>query len=149
MFGDIGHGTGLMLLGAYLILQDKVIRKTDSMLKPMLIGKYLIILMGFFGMYAGIMYNDFLSIPWDLFGSCYSKEGEDSLKTIRQEDCVYPIGIDPKWYIASNELAFINSFKMKFAVIVGVLQMTFGVILKGFNCIHFSNVLELFFEFIP
>ena len=105
--------------------------------------------MGFFGMYAGIMYNDFLSIPWDLFGSCYSKEGEDSLKTIRQEDCVYPIGIDPKWYIASNELAFINSFKMKFAVIVGVLQMTFGVILKGFNCIHFSNVLELFFEFIP
>ena len=39
--------------------------------------------MGFFGMYAGIMYNDFLSIPWDLFGSCYSKEGEDSLKTIR------------------------------------------------------------------
>jgi V-type H+-transporting ATPase subunit a len=45
----------------------------------------------------------------------------------RIEDCVYPFGIDPKWYIASNELNFFNSLKMKFAVIVGVVQMMWGL----------------------
>ena len=149
MFGDIGHGAGLVILGAYLILAEKSIRKSDSMFKSMLIGRYLIFFMGCFGMFSGIMYNDFLSIPLDIYGSCFAKESEDSNLTIRKEGCVYPIGIDPKWYIATNELAFINSFKMKFAVIVGVIQMTFGVLLKGFNCIHFSHYLELFFEFIP
>jgi len=28
--------------------------------------------------------------------------------------------MDPKWYIASNELAVFNSLKMKLAVIIGV-----------------------------
>jgi len=38
---------------------------------------------------------------------------------------------------------------MKFAVIVGVIQMTFGIILKGFNAIHFRNKLDFYFEFLP
>jgi len=37
------------------------------------------------------------------------------------EDCTYPIGFDPVWFVTSNDLVFINSFKMKFAVIVGVI----------------------------
>ena len=44
------------------------------------------------------------------------------------EDCVYPVGMDPKWIRASNELNFFNSYKMKFAVIIGVTQMTLGII---------------------
>jgi len=31
------------------------------------------------------------------------------------------MGFDPIWFIAENDLVFINSFKMKFAVIAGVL----------------------------
>ena len=50
---------------------------------------------------------------------------------VRKGDCVYPIGIDPKWYAATNELAFLNSFKMKMSVIIGVLQMILGLFLKG------------------
>ena len=47
-------------------------------------------------------------------------------ETARIENCIYPIGLDPKWYVASNELNFFNSLKMKMAVIIGVLQMSFG-----------------------
>ena len=61
----------------------------------------------------------------DIFGSCYKKiEGSHHTELI--ENCVYPIGLDPKWYIASNELNFFNSLKMKMAVIIGVIQMSFG-----------------------
>lgn len=47
--------------------------------------------MGFFGCYAGLIYNDFLSMPWNLFGSCFEKvEGTHNTEAI--EGCVYPIG---------------------------------------------------------
>lgn len=39
--------------------------------------------------------------------------------------------MDPLWYIASNELNFFNSLKMKLAVIIGVAQMLFGEKLRG------------------
>lgn len=44
---------------------------------------------------------------------------------------------------------FFNSFKMKFAVIYGVSQMLFGIILKGLNAIYFRSAVDFFFEFIP
>jgi len=33
--------------------------------------RYLLLMMGFFACYCGFLYNDFLSIPLNLFGSCY------------------------------------------------------------------------------
>ncbi|MFN9910313.1 MAG: V-type ATPase 116kDa subunit family protein [bacterium] len=51
-----------------------------------------------------------------------------STHTAQIEGCVYPLGLDPRWYNASNELNFFNSLKMKMAVIIGVLQMSFGFI---------------------
>ncbi len=36
--------------------------------------RYLITLMGFFAMYCGWIYNDFMSISLDVFGSCYNPE---------------------------------------------------------------------------
>ena len=64
-------------------------------------------------------------------------------------DCVYPIGIDPAWYMGTNELAFLNSLKMKLSVILGVLQMSLGICMKAFNAVYFKNKLDFLFEFIP
>ena len=54
------------------------------------------------------------------------------------ENCVYPFGIDPKWYVSKNELNFLNSLKMKLAVLYGVVQMTLGIFCKGLNNIYFG-----------
>ena len=106
--------------------------------------------MGFFAFYNGLIYNDFFAIPLGIFGSCYKNhKNNGKIETIRAKKCIYPIGLDPKWYSAVNELAFLNSFKMKMSVIIGILQMILGLILKGLNDLYFRDVIDLFFEFLP
>lgn len=46
----------------------------------------------------------------------------------------YPPLLPPQiWSLAVNHLSFLNSFKMKMSVILGVTHMTFGVVLGVFN----------------
>lgn len=67
----------------------------------------------------------------------------------RIPDCTYLIGMDPIWYISTNLLTYVNSFKMKLSVIIGVAQMAMGVCMKGLNSIYFKNKLDFFCEFVP
>ena len=61
---------------------------------------------------------------------------------------MYPFGIDPIWFRSSNEIAIMNSFKMKISVIFGVAQMLLGTMMKGFNAVYFKEYVELAFEVV-
>jgi V-type H+-transporting ATPase subunit a len=155
MFGDIGHGSLLFFFSIYLCWNNESLK--NSSLRVLLKIRYLMLSMGFFATYCGFIYNDMMSMPLNLFGSCYTnvestastEEHSHGTAVVRAPDCIYPFGFDPKWYLSSAEISFFNSFKMKFAVIIGVAQMALGVILKGLNSIHHKSGVEFFFEFIP
>lgn len=51
--------------------------------------------------------------------------------------------------MATNEILFINSVKMKVALILGVLQMSLGIVMKGFNDMYNYRIIDFVFEFIP
>ena len=62
MYGDIGHGGCLMFFSSLLILFNGTLEKQPEM-KPLLALRYFFFLMGFFAVYCGFMYNDFMSLP--------------------------------------------------------------------------------------
>jgi V-type H+-transporting ATPase subunit a len=151
MFGDIGHGSLILILSIWLCLKKDEILKTMPDFKMLVKTRYFFLMCGFFAFFNGWIYDDFFATPLGIFGTCYENKMGDNGKMIaeRKGDCVYPIGLDPKWYAATNELAFLNSFKMKMSVIIGVLQMILGLFLKGMNGIYFADYIDFFFEFIP
>jgi V-type H+-transporting ATPase subunit a len=137
MFGDLGHGSMILGLGIYILFNYYSSDKRS-------IG-YMIFLMGIFSVYCGLIYNEFFARPFILFNSCYSVYDF----TKENEDCVYPVGTDWIWSLSSDESIFINSFKMKFSIIIGVLHMLGGLVIKGVNAIYFKKKYDLIFDAIP
>lgn len=116
----------------------------------------MLLLMGLFAMYAGFIYNDFFSMPLNLFGSRYAfpakpEPGQKVPMVAEYGDykSVYPFGVDPAWHISENSLLFLNSMKMKLSVVLGIIHMTWGIMLRGANAIYFRAHLDFVFEFLP
>ncbi|OQS02153.1 vacuolar proton translocating ATPase A subunit, partial [Thraustotheca clavata] len=172
MYGDIGHGFCVFLFGLYMIATEKILErgKVGEMTAQIYGGRYMITLMGVFAMYAGFVYNDFFSLPLNLFGSKWQYPDNCEELGLRHEKCqayyhydgvkngttdvsnghnVYGFGLDPIWKTSENELLFFNSFKMKLSVILGIIQMGFGILIKGWNAIYFRDMPTFFFDFLP
>uniref|UniRef100_A0AAX7TVX5 V-type proton ATPase subunit a n=1 Tax=Astatotilapia calliptera TaxID=8154 RepID=A0AAX7TVX5_ASTCA len=177
MFGDLGHGTLMTCAALYLVLRESrlMAQKNDNEIFNMMFGgRYIILLMGVFSMYTGIIYNDCFSKSLNVFGSGWSVRpmfnsragGNWTFNTgtsfffLQLDPAVdgvfngpYPIGIDPVnhfiWSISVNKLSFLNSFKMKMSVILGVIHMLFGVTLSLFNHLYFNKPLNIYLGFIP
>jgi len=141
MFGDIGHGGLLLACAIALVFNYKSLRGTS--LEALGDIRFLLLLMGIFAFYNGLTYNDFFGIPLKLFGTCYDAEFE------REKDCTVSLGVDSVWYMAKNEIPYLNSFKMKLSIIIGVLHMMMGISMRAFNNVHFNQWVDLFFEFVP
>ncbi|KAK9746563.1 V-type ATPase 116kDa subunit [Popillia japonica] len=164
MFGDCGHGLIMAAFALWMVLKEKPLaaKKIESEIWTIFFGgRYIILLMGIFSTYTGIMYNDMFSKSLNIFGSHWSVNMTlDDLKTmgeLRMLDPAtsdyygtpYPIGVDPVWQLSQNKIIFLNSYKMKISIILGVLHMLFGVILSLLNHLYFKNRLNIFCEFIP
>ncbi|XP_061445229.1 V-type proton ATPase 116 kDa subunit a 1 isoform X3 [Rhineura floridana] len=170
MFGDLGHGILMMVFAVWMVLRESRIlsQKSDNeMFNTIFNGRYIILLMGCFSIYTGLIYNDCFSKSLNMFGSSWSVRPmfqksnwtEELLKEypVLQLDPTiegvfggaYPFGIDPIWNIATNKLNFLNSFKMKMSVILGITHMLFGVTLSLLNHIYFKKPLNIYLGFIP
>ncbi|XP_034448408.1 V-type proton ATPase 116 kDa subunit a isoform X1 [Hippoglossus hippoglossus] len=173
MFGDLGHGVLMTCAALYLVLRERRLmadKNDNEMFSMVFAGRYIILLMGIFSVYTGIIYNDCFSKSLNVFGSGWSVrpmfdarvggnwtvetlEGNKVLQLDPSIDGVfrgpYPIGIDPIWNIATNKLTFLNSFKMKMSVILGVFHMLFGISLSLFNHLYFQKPLNIYLGFIP
>lgn len=95
--------------------------------------RFALLLMALHSIFAGCMYNEVFSVGLDIFGSKWKSADDAStgrrggLVMPRPE--VYPFGVDPAWRGASNELLFLNSLKMKLAVLVyRTVEVATGVI---------------------
>uniref|UniRef100_A0A8C5BWC1 V-type proton ATPase subunit a n=1 Tax=Gadus morhua TaxID=8049 RepID=A0A8C5BWC1_GADMO len=170
MFGDMGHGLLMALLALYLILEEKDPKFNNSsneIFRMMFGGRYLILLMGLFSIYTGAIYNECFSRGVSPFSSGWHVEPMFKINRwnasvlagtplLAMDPVVpgvftnpYPFGIDPVWGMANNKLTFLNSYKMKMSVIMGVIHMTFGVCLSSFNYVNRGQISNIFLVLIP
>ena len=123
MFGDVGHGSVLFVLGLIWCCMASKFEKDPSFgAQACYHLRYIILLMGFFSTYIGFIYNEFFAISIPMFNSCYKVENKPNdsdyfpsnierglikgnLIGAQAKDCVYPLGIDWVWsYAESSKL---------------------------------------------
>lgn len=148
MFGDFGHGLLMSIFAAWMVIKENALKKTKGgeMWQMVFGGRYIILLMGLFSMYMGLIYNDVFSRCFKFFASTFQCTDTECTHIA---DSVYPFGIDYQWIGSSNALTFLNSYKMKQAIVLGVIQMMFGIVLGGMNMYYFEDYYGLIGVFLP
>ncbi|KDD73719.1 V-type ATPase, partial [Helicosporidium sp. ATCC 50920] len=172
MFGDLGHGAMLLAVGAALVLAEKRLGRQalDEMTAMLFSGRYVVLLMGAFSIFTGLVYNEFFSMPTTIFGGTHWRCATDAGITdadfikMHPERCpsafvqglamraahdAYPFGVDPAWHGTRTELPFLNSVKMKMSIVMGVVQMNAGIVMSYLNQRYFGDALSTVCEFVP
>lgn len=132
MFGDFGHGAIMTLAAAAMIYWEKPLQrgKQDELFGMAFYGRYIMLMMGIYSMYTGVIYCDAFSKELSIFPSMWewdfpaNYEGGE-VEATRVAGYTYPFGMDWRWHDASNDLLFSNSFKMKMSIILGWAHVSF------------------------
>uniref|UniRef100_A0A3Q3JW11 V-type proton ATPase subunit a n=1 Tax=Monopterus albus TaxID=43700 RepID=A0A3Q3JW11_MONAL len=164
MFGDLGHGIIMALFAFWMVRHEnnrKLKNTRNEIWNTFFEGRYIILMMGLFSIYTGLIYNDCFSKSLNIFGSGWNvsamfSSGMWTGSSLTLDPNVpgvfkgpYPVGIDPIWNLATNRLTFLNSYKMKMSVILGIVHMSFGVILSAYNYLYSRKKHNLYLVFIP
>ncbi|KAL3514704.1 hypothetical protein ACH5RR_027421 [Cinchona calisaya] len=156
MFGDWGHGICLFLATLYFILRENKLssQKLGDIMEMAFGGRYVIMMMAIFSIYTGLIYNEFFSVPFEIFGrsayDCRDSSCRDaSTVGLIKVRGTYPFGVDPIWHGTRSELPFLNSLKMKMSILLGVAQMNLGIVLSYFNAKFFGNDINIWYQFVP
>ena len=155
MFGDIGHSIFYIIAAIALLVLDPVVKRKGIDLGEIggsLFGfKYLVLFAAICSLYCGLIYNECFGLPISSFQSNWQPINDPNSTTARwnQTGNVYPFGIDYEWYFKDNELIFLNSYKMKLSVVVGMCQMIFGMFLQLINHIHRRSLYDILTKWIP
>ena len=152
MFGDFGHGFLMVCAASAMIYWEKKLKKVrDEIFSMAFYGRYIMLMMGVFSMYTGLIYNDVFSKSLTLFPSAwawaddYPKDITAHLKSSYR----YPFGLDWMWHDAENDLLFSNSYKMKLSILMGWCHMTYSLCLSYINARHFKTPIDIWGNFVP
>lgn len=125
MFGDFGHGLIMFLAALAMIYFEKPLSKgkLDELFSMAFFGRYIMMMMGLFSMYTGLIYCDVFSKDVPMFPSMWTWsdpiEDDKTNTATRVEGYTYPFGMDWMWHDTENDLLFANSYKMKLSIIMG------------------------------
>ncbi|KAK3624467.1 H(+)-transporting V0 sector ATPase subunit a [Elasticomyces elasticus] len=159
MFGDFGHGAIMALAALAMIYWEKPLQrgKQDELFGMAFYGRYIMLMMGVFSMYTGLIYCDAFSKELSLFPSMwkwdfpegYEPGNGQTVTATRVEGYTYPFGMDWRWHDTDNDLLFSNSYKMKLSIIMGWAHMTYSLCLSLVNARHFKSPIDIWGNFIP
>uniref|UniRef100_I3M2J0 V-type proton ATPase subunit a n=1 Tax=Ictidomys tridecemlineatus TaxID=43179 RepID=I3M2J0_ICTTR len=155
MFGDFGHGILMTLFAVWMVLRESRIlsqKNENEMFSTVFSGRYIILLMGVFSIYTGLIYNDCFSKSLNIFGSSWSVRPmftkynwtEETLRgnpVLQLNPTVpgvfggpYPFGIDP-----------VRVFFLILNIIFTIIFIFFPLFLFS----YFKKPLNIYFRFIP
>ncbi|KAK0103796.1 H(+)-transporting V0 sector ATPase subunit a, variant 2 [Cadophora gregata] len=156
MFGDFGHGFIMFAAASAMIYWEKPLKKVrDELFSMAYYGRYIMLMMGIFSMYTGLIYNDVFSKSLSIFPSAWQwdvpegwKEGAVVTGSLKS-DYRYPFGLDWMWHGTENDLLFSNSYKMKLSILMGWCHMTYSLCLSYINARHFKSPIDIWGVFVP
>lgn len=154
MFGDFGHGTLMTMAAAAMIYWERPLSrsKQDELFAMAFYGRYIMLMMGVFSMYTGLIYNDVFSKAFTPFSSAweYPEEGRPEVTgRLNTDGYRYPFGMDWAWHGSENDLLFSNSYKMKLSILMGWTHMTFALMFSLVNARHFKRPIDIWGNFVP